>query len=229
MAETPSGNLIYILEDDTDIREIEIYTLRSQGFVCEGFTKAADFFLSLERRVPDLLVLDIMLPDADGCTVLSRLRNSEKTRQLPILMATARGAEFERIRALNLGADDYLVKPFSMLEMAARIKAILRRTHLGNSEVLTFGEITLDSTKHEARVSGRLLDLSKKEFELLEIFLTHPGRVYSRETLLDLIWDDAHDTTSRTVDVHVGTLRAKLRDAANCIHTVHGVGYKLQP
>ncbi len=222
------GNLIYILEDDTDIREIEMYTLRSQGFLCEGFSKASEFFLALERRIPDLLVLDMMLPDADGNAVLSRLKATEMTSSLPVLMATARGAEFERIRALNVGADDYLVKPFSMLEMAARIQAILRRTNPKKSEVVSFGPLTLDSMKYEARVNGRTLDLSKKEFDLLETLLTHPGRVYSREALLNLIWNDAHDTSSRTVDVHVGTLRAKLGEAGNLIRTVHGVGYKLQ-
>ena len=222
------ANLIYILEDDTDIREIEMYTLRSQGFLCEGFTRASDFFLALERHIPDLLVLDMMLPDADGNAVLSRLKASEKTSSMPVLMATARGDEFERIRALNVGADDYLVKPFSMLEMAARIQAILRRTNPRNSDVVSLGPIALDSIKHEVRVKGRALDLSKKEFDLLETLLTHPGRVYSREALLNLIWDDTYDSSSRTVDVHVGTLRAKLGDAGNLIRTVHGVGYKLQ-
>lgn len=226
MTTSQTTNLIYILEDDTDIREIEIYTLRSQGYVCEGFTKASEFFAALERRIPDLLVLDMMLPDADGSAVLSRLKLSEKTKELPILMATARGAEFERIRALNLGADDYLVKPFSMLEMAARIKAILRRTNPKESESVSLGPVSLDSARHEATVNGTTLDLSKKEFDLLEILITHPGHVYSRETLLDLVWDDAHDTTSRTVDVHIGTLRAKLGEAGTIIRTVHGVGYK---
>ncbi len=226
MTTSQTTNLIYILEDDTDIREIEIYTLRSQGYVCEGFTKASEFFAALERRIPDLLVLDMMLPDADGSAVLSRLKLSEKTKELPILMATARGAEFERIRALNLGADDYLVKPFSMLEMAARIKAILRRTNPKESESVSLGPVSLDSARHEATVNGASLDLSKKEFDLLEILITHPGHVYSREALLDLVWDDAHDTTSRTVDVHIGTLRAKLGEAGTIIRTVHGVGYK---
>lgn len=226
MTTSQTTNLIYILEDDTDIREIEIYTLRSQGYVCEGFTKASEFFAALERRIPDLLVLDMMLPDADGSAVLSRLKLSEKTKELPILMATARGAEFERIRALNLGADDYLVKPFSMLEMAARIKAILRRTNPKESESVSLGPVSLDSARHEATVNGTSLDLSKKEFDLLEILITHPGHVYSREALLDLVWDDAHDTTSRTVDVHIGTLRAKLGEAGTIIRTVHGVGYK---
>ncbi len=226
MTTSQTTNLIYILEDDTDIREIEIYTLRSQGYVCEGFTKASEFFAALERRIPDLLVLDMMLPDADGSAVLSRLKLSEKTKELPVLMATARGAEFERIRALNLGADDYLVKPFSMLEMAARIKAILRRTNPKESESVSLGPVSLDSARHEATVNGCALDLSKKEFDLLEILITHPGHVYSREALLDLVWDDAHDTTSRTVDVHIGTLRAKLGEAGTIIRTVHGVGYK---
>ncbi len=226
MTTSQTTNLIYILEDDTDIREIEIYTLRSQGYVCEGFTKASEFFAALERRIPDLLVLDMMLPDADGSAVLSRLKLSEKTKELPVLMATARGAEFERIRALNLGADDYLVKPFSMLEMAARIKAILRRTNPKETQSVSLGPVSLDSARHEATVNGTTLDLSKKEFDLLEILITHPGHVYSRETLLDLVWDDAHDTTSRTVDVHIGTLRAKLGEAGTIIRTVHGVGYK---
>ncbi len=227
---TPSNeeNLIYILEDDKDIREIEIYTLRSQGFHCEGFTKAEDFFLSLERRVPDLLLLDMMLPDADGSAVLSKLKTNEKTCALPVIMATAKGAEFERIKALNLGADDYLVKPFSMLEMAARVKAVLRRTKKEASNLLHLGAIALDRSSHEVKVDGTLIDLSKKEFDLLEIFLSHPGHVYSRDTLLDLVWDEARDTTTRTVDVHVGTLRAKLGDSGITIRTVHGVGYKAQ-
>lgn len=228
MAQTAAGHLVYIVEDDTDIREIELYTLRSQGMRCEGFGVAKDFFLGLERQAPDLVLLDVMLPDMSGTDVLSRLKASQKTERIPVIMATARGAEFERVKTLNAGADDYLVKPFSMLEMAARINAVLRRTASFAPQETTYGPITLDAQKRSVKVDGKGVELSKKEFDILELLLEQPGRVLSRETILNRLWDDIPDSSSRTVDVHIGTLRTKLKEAGKLIRTVHGVGYKLE-
>ncbi len=227
MAQNASAHLIYILEDDTDIREIELYTLRSQGMRCEGFGTAAAFFRAMERQIPDLVLLDVMLPDESGTRVLSRLKASEKTEALPVIMATARGAEYERVKSLNDGADDYLVKPFSMLEMAARINAVLRRTANKENDERVFGPIVLNSEKRLVTVSGQPVELSKKEFDILELMIGQPGRVFSRETILNLLWEDIPDSSSRTVDVHIGTLRTKLKDAGKLIRTVHGVGYKI--
>ena len=227
MAQNASGHLIYILEDDTDIREIELYTLRSQGMRCEGFGTAATFYRALERQLPDLVLLDVMLPDESGTRVLSHLKASDKTAQLPVIMATARGAEYERVKALNAGADDYLVKPFSMLEMAARINAVLRRTASQGNDEHVFGPIVLDSQKRLVTVNAQAVELSKKEFDILELLIGQPGRVFSRETILNLLWEEIPDSSSRTVDVHIGTLRTKLKEAGKLIRTVHGVGYKV--
>lgn len=169
-----------------------------------------------------------MLPDMSGTDVLSRLKASEKTERIPVIMSTARGAEFERVKTLNAGADDYLVKPFSMLEMAARINAVLRRTASFAPQETTYGPITLDAQKRSVKVDGKGVELSKKEFDILELLLEQPGRVLSRETILNRLWDDIPDSSSRTVDVHIGTLRTKLKEAGKLIRTVHGVGYKLE-
>lgn len=220
--------MIYCLEDDADIRELELYTLNSMNFKAEGFADAQSFFQAIAKELPELVVLDVMLPDMSGVDVLKKLRTTPKTAKLPVIMATARGAEYEKIKALDLGADDYMTKPFSVMEMVARIKAILRRSNEGSDAkgVVKFGKIVINEVKHSVTADDKKLDLSLKEFELLLLLIKHPGRVYSRDELLNLIWGIDYDGENRTVDVHIRALRSKLGDLENVIQTVRGIGYK---
>lgn len=220
--------MIYCLEDDADIRELELYTLNSMNFKAEGFADAQSFFQAIAKELPELVVLDVMLPDMSGVDVLKKLRANPKTAKLPVIMATARGAEYEKIKALDLGADDYMTKPFSVMEMVARIKAILRRSNEGSDTKgeVKFGKIVINEVKHSVTADDKKLDLSLKEFELLLLLIKHPGRVYSRDELLNLIWGIDYDGENRTVDVHIRALRSKLGDLENVIQTVRGIGYK---
>lgn len=220
--------MIYCLEDDADIRELELYTLNSMNFKAEGFADAQSFFQAIAKELPELVVLDVMLPDMSGVDVLKKLRTTPKTAKLPVIMATARGAEYEKIKALDLGADDYMTKPFSVMEMVARIKAILRRSNEGSDVKgeVKFGKIVINEVKHSVTADDKKLDLSLKEFELLLLLIKHPGRVYSRDELLNLIWGIDYDGENRTVDVHIRALRSKLGDLENVIQTVRGIGYK---
>ncbi len=220
--------MIYCVEDDTDIREIETYTLRSLNLQAEGFPDGKSFFEAVNREIPELVLLDVMLPDMDGVEILRRLRKNARTRSIPVIMATAKGAEYERVGALDAGADDYLTKPFSMMEMAARVRAVLRRTRDAREEVLQMGRIELNDSRHEVRADGRTVELTFKEFELLALLMRHPGRVYSREMLLGKIWNLDYDGENRTVDVHVRNLRQKLGDCGDIIKTVRGLGYKAE-
>lgn len=220
--------MIYCLEDDADIRELELYTLNSMNFKAEGFADAQSFFQAIAKELPELVVLDVMLPDMSGVDVLKKLRATPKTAKLPVIMATARGAEYEKIKALDLGADDYMTKPFSVMEMVARIKAILRRSNEGSDVKgeVKFGKIVINEVKHSVTADDKKLDLSLKEFELLLLLIKHPGRVYSRDELLNLIWGIDYDGENRTVDVHIRALRSKLGELENVIQTVRGIGYK---
>lgn len=220
--------MIYCLEDDADIRELELYTLNSMNFKAEGFADAQSFFQAIAKELPELVVLDVMLPDMSGVDVLKKLRANPKTAKLPVIMATARGAEYEKIKALDLGADDYMTKPFSVMEMVARIKAILRRSNEGSDAKgeVKFGKIEINEVKHSVTADDKKLDLSLKEFELLLLLIKHPGRVYSRDELLNLIWGIDYDGENRTVDVHIRALRSKLGELENVIQTVRGIGYK---
>lgn len=220
--------MIYCVEDDTDIREIELYTLRSMNLEAEGFADGHSFFAALAKEQPDLVILDVMLPDMDGVEILKRLKRSSKTHSIPVIMATARSAEYEKITALDHGADDYLTKPFSMMEMAARVKAVLRRTSDNREEIITIGGLMVNEAMHVVKVQGETIDLTFKEYELLILLIKHQGRVYSREQLLDRIWSTEYDGESRTVDVHVRTLRQKLGEMGYIIRTVRGVGYKVE-
>ena len=219
-------NLIYCLEDDADIRELEMYTLNSMSFEAVGFENAQSFFQGLREKTPNLIVIDVMLPDLSGVEVLKRLRSNPKTKSIPVIMATARGAEYEKIKALDLGADDYMTKPFSVMEMVARIKAILRRSEKEEAVDTVLGPICLNVAQHTAKLDGQALDLSLKEFELLLLLIKHPGRVYSRDELLNIIWGIEYDGENRTIDVHVRALRSKLGQYENIIQTIRGVGYK---
>ncbi len=220
---------VFCVEDDADIRAIELYALSSSGLEAEGFADAASFMSALDAGLPDLVLLDVMLPDMSGVEVLQKLRATPRTRRLPVMMATARGAEFERIQALNLGADDYLVKPFSMLEMVARVKAVLRRT---TPETADFeeqvGELAVNAAARSVRVAGEPVELTHKEFELLVLLMRHPGRVYTRDQLHEQIWGREYDGEDRTVDVHVRRLRQKLGSAERFLRTVRSVGYKFE-
>ncbi len=224
--------MIYCVEDDQSIREIELYTLKTMGFEAVGFADGKSFWQSLEKKMPDLVLLDVMLPEIDGIELLKMIRANPKTKHLAVIMATARDAEIEKIRALNLGADDYLAKPFSMLEMAARVKAVLRRT-LGSKEErrgikVEAGPIHIDNAAHTVTVQGKRVELTLKEHEILNLLCRHCGRVFSRDDLLNQIWGMDYDGESRTVDMHIKTLRQKLGQAGSLIKTVRGIGYKLE-
>lgn len=219
--------MIFYVEDDNSIREIVLYTLQSMGFKAQGYQDGQSFFKALETTTPSLIMLDVMLPDLDGIEILKHLKRQPKTSEIPVIMATARGAEIEKIQALDLGADDYLAKPFSMMEMVARVKAVMRRYKKESPKLLVADTLMLDENSHVVKDGERVIDLTYKEYELLALLLKHQGRVYSREQILDLVWGHNYDGESRTVDVHIRTLRSKLGDCAALIKTVRGVGYKL--
>ena len=220
--------MIFTVEDDESIREIEIYTLNSMGFKSRGFSDASALFEALEKDIPDLIILDIMLPGESGVSILRRLKASHEYRDIPVIMATAKGSEYDKVESLDAGADDYLVKPFGMMEMVSRVKAVLRRSGKKETSVLTLGLITLNKAEHVVMVEGRKIALTLKEFDLLELLMSNPGIVFTRETLLDRIWMQSAGTETRTVDAHIKTLRQKLGSAGALIETVRGVGYRIE-
>ena len=220
--------MIYVVEDDAEIREMEVYTLKSTGFEAEGFEDGSAFFNALKKNRPELILLDVMLPKQDGISILKELRRSADTKNIPVIMATAKGAEYDRISGLDLGADDYLVKPFGMMEMAARVKAVLRRTANDHDEkFLQYGRLCMDTEKHTVIADRQNVILTLKEFEILHLLLKNPGTVFTRDRLLSSVWGTEYDQETRTVDVHIRTLRAKLGSCAEMIQTVRGVGYRL--
>ena len=221
--------MIYCIEDDASIREIEVYTLNSTGFQAEGFADGKAFFEALAKQMPDLILLDIMLPDEDGITILKKLRAASAYAKLPVILATAKGAEYDRIQGLDLGADDYLVKPFSMLEMVSRVRAVLRRSKQeADAAVLSAGHVRMNVQEHTVTVDGKSVVLTLKEFELLKIMLENPRIVFTRDRLLNDIWDMSYSGDTRTVDVHIKTLRQKLGIGGEIIGTVRGVGYRIE-
>lgn len=222
--------MIYLLEDDTSIQNFVLYTLQNTGFEAEGFERPSDFWKQMENTLPDLLLLDIMLPEEDGISILKKLRSSARTKNLPIIMLTAKGTEFDKVLGLDSGADDYVSKPFSMMELMSRIKALLRRseTMVTKSDSFTVGPLYVNTSKHIVTVNGtEVTTLTYKEFELLSMLLKNKETVLSRDTILQTIWGYDFDGESRTVDVHVRTLRQKLGDAGALIETVRGFGYKI--
>ena len=222
--------MIYYVEDDDNIRGLTLYALRQQGIEAEGFASDSEFKAAVARRVPDAVLLDIMLPDTDGLEIMRRLRADQATATVPIMMLTAKDSELDKVVALDGGADDYLTKPFSLMELTSRCRALLRRggmTAKAAPELLAVGGIELSPSHREARVDGRELKLTLREFDLLEYLMRKPGVVFSRESLLQSVWGWDFDGGSRTVDVHVQTLRQKLGDHADRIETVRGVGYRL--
>ena len=221
--------MIYLVEDDESIRELVVYTLNSQGMEAEGFGTPSDCWKALEYKVPDLILLDIMLPEEDGLDILVKLRKKSDTKNLPIAMLTAKGSEYDTVKGLDSGADDYIPKPFRMMELVSRIKALLRRsgkTGQADKEYSIDG-LYVSQKKHQVKVGDREVVLTLKEFELLLLLLSNPGIVFTRAQLLDKIWGYQFDGESRTVDVHIRTLRQKLGEAGRYIETVRGMGYKI--
>ncbi len=222
--------MIYCLEDDASIREMIVYTLQSYGMEARGFDRPSAFWRAMESGAPDLLLLDIMLPEEDGLSILSRLRANHNTAQLPILVLTAKGSEYDKVVGLDGGADDYLAKPFGIMELLARIRAILRRTEKTNekkAKEYAVGALYVDSARHVVMDGNREVSLTNKEYNMLLFFLEHPGIVFTRDQLLNHIWGYSFDGESRTVDVHIRTLRTKLGECGDLIETVRGIGYKL--
>mgnify|MGYP000144396657 CR=1 FL=1 len=220
--------MIYLLEDDDSIRDFVIYTLVSQGMEARGFDRPSAFWAGMEESVPSLVLLDIMLPEEDGMSVLKKLRESPRTRKLPVIMLTAKSTEYDKVMGLDAGADDYIAKPFGMMELLSRIRALLRRTETENG-TLRCGILEVDPGQHIVRVRGQETILTQKEFEVLCLLLRNPGQVLYREQLIENVWGYAFTGESRTVDVHVRTLRQKLGEAGAYIETVRGYGYKISP
>lgn len=221
--------MIFCVEDDHAIRDLMIYTLNSAGFEAKGFPDGSSFYEALKEETPQLVMLDIMLPDEDGMTILKRLRSSTATESVPVIMATAKGTEYDKVIGLDLGADDYLTKPFGMMEMVSRVKAVLRRTDPKDTvKLLQVGNLTLNTREHTVSVERERVQLTLKEYELLKKFMENQGRVFSRDQLLQSIWGMDYLGETRTVDVHIGTLRTKLGVCGSYIETVRGVGYRLE-
>ena len=221
--------LIYIVEDDQNIREIESFALKNSGYQIQDFSCAKDFYRALKDKTPDLAILDIMLPDEDGMEILQKLRRNPETRRLPIMMVTAKTTEMDRVKGLDLGADDYMSKPFGVMELISRVKALLRRS-MGEvqEKLLKIGEILLDDERHQVFVGDTPCELTYKEYELLRLFMQNRGMVLSRDIIMDRIWETNCDVESRTLDVHLKTLRAKLGESAKHIKTIRNVGYRME-
>lgn len=220
--------MIYCVEDENSIRELMVYAMRASGFEAAGFESGEGFWKVVKDRTPELVVLDVMLPGEDGLTILKKLRSHPATAHIPVIMATARGSEYDKVIGLDGGADDYLVKPFGMMEMISRIKAVLRRASPPQTRILSCGGIALDESRHTVTVNGRSAALTLKEYELLKLFMENQGTVFTREMLLLSIWGMEFLGETRTVDVHIGTLRTKLAEEGSLIRTVRGVGYKME-
>lgn len=222
--------MIFCVEDDAGIRDLMIYTLNASGFRAVGFENAKEFYTALADTVPELIMLDIMLPGEDGISILKRLKADARTADIPVIMATAKGNEYDKVIGLDLGADDYLAKPFGMMEMASRVRAVLRRSGRAaeKPQLIRVGGLEMNLGEHIVTADGIRVQLTLKEFELLHTFMTNPGRAFTREQLLSSVWCEDFMGETRTVDVHVGTLRQKLGGCGKYIRTVRGVGYRLE-
>ena len=222
--------MIYLVEDDNSIRELVAYTFNTAGLEAEGFDKPSLFWEALEKRKPDLVLLDIMLPEEDGIQILQKLRQREDTKKLPVIMLTAKGSEYDKVMGLESGADDYVSKPFGMMELLARVKALLRRTEdlrPAQENRYVIGDLTVNQKRHEVLVKGEAVTLTKKEFDMLCYLLENKGMVLTRDQLLNQIWGYDFDGENRTVDVHIRTMRQKLGDCGTYIETIRGIGYKI--
>ena len=221
--------MVWCVDDDSTIREIEVYTLEQTGFAARGFADGVSMLEALKDEIPELIILDIMMPELDGIEVLKRLRSEPLNKDIPVIMATAKGTEMDKIGGLNMGADDYLVKPFGVMEMVARVKAVLRRSvKTVESDGITVGSITLKEKEHKVISDGEKVELTHKEFEMLKLFMQNPNMVFSRDKLMSEIWGMDYIGETRTVDMHIKTLRHKLGSAGGQIKTVIGVGYRLE-
>ena len=221
--------MIYIVEDDQNIREIESFALKNSGYTIMDFECAKDFYHQLAEKVPDCILLDIMLPDEDGLEILKKIRSIPDTRKVPIMMITAKTAELDKVKGLDLGADDYITKPFGIMELISRVKALLRRSmNMEDEKFLSAGDIFLDGEKHMVYVKDEPLDLTFKEYELLKLLIQNQGIVMSRDVIMERIWGIDFEGESRTLDVHIKTLRQKLKNAGTLIKTVRNVGYMIE-
>ncbi|MCI7790543.1 MAG: response regulator transcription factor [Lachnospiraceae bacterium] len=221
--------LIYVVEDDNDILEIETFALKNSNYEVKGFSNAKDFYKAVEEKIPSLAVLDVMLPDEDGLQIVQKLREMPKVCHIPIIMVTARTTEIDKVKGLDMGADDYLTKPFGVMELIARVKALLRRS--GKQEekkLLELGELQMDDEKHAVYVNEKVCELTFKEYELLKMFLENAGIVLTRESIMNRIWGTDYSGETRTVDMHIKTLRQKLGEAGNKIKTIRNVGYLME-
>ena len=222
---------IWCIEDDENINNLITYALASQGFEAEGMLNYSSFEEKLKTEMPDLLLLDIMLPDVDGITILKNIKENKNTEDIPVIMLTAKNSEIDIVKALDGGAEDYITKPFGILEMVSRVKAVLRRYEKTkkDEDLLKCGNVVMDKTSHTVTVDGKTTELTLKEYSLLKLFMDNPKKVFTREHIMDEVWGDSFVGESRTVDMHIKTLRQKLGTAGDCIVTIRGVGYKLEP
>ncbi len=219
--------MIYYAEDDRSIRELVIYTLRNTGFEAEGFESGTELYEAVENKIPQLILLDIMLPDEDGISILKNIRNNSATEKIPVIMVTAKGTEYDKITGLDSGADDYISKPFGVMELISRIKAVLRRTQTEETDkILSYRNIKINPSSHTVTVDNVPIELTLKEYELLFLLIKNKGNVLTRDMLLEKIWGYNFDGETRTVDVHIRTLRSKIKDNGEIIETVRGVGYR---
>lgn len=219
--------MIYVVEDDKGIRELELYALQNSGFEARGFQDAREFYAACNHQLPRLVLLDIMLSGEDGLHILDTLRSQPNTRHIPVIMVTAKAGELDRVKGLDAGADDYIVKPFGVMELVSRVKSLLRRTDSSPADMLCFEDIVLDDRQHLVTVGGEARTLTYKEFKLLKFLMTNAGLVFSRDRLMNEVWGFSYEGESRTVDVHIKTLRQKLGPAGSAIKTVRNVGYKI--
>ena len=225
------GKWIYYVEDDTSIRELVLYALKTAEFQVMGFENAASFYKRMKEQQPDLILLDIMLPDEDGVSILKKLKSRPDTENIPVIMMTAKSSEYDKVLGLDSGADDYITKPFGVMELISRVKAVIRRSDRSKGsagEVLKIGELVLDEQKHEVYARGQAVSLTFKEFELLSYLMKNRGLVLSRDKILNTIWNYVYEGESRTVDVHIGSLRQKLGTCGDFIKTIRGIGYKIE-
>lgn len=221
--------MIFCVEDDSSIRDLMLYTLSSAGFKAKGFADSAELFSALQDETPELIMLDVMLPGEDGLSVLKKLRSHTATAKIPVIIASAKGTEYDKVIGLDLGADDYLSKPFGMMEMISRVKAVLRRVSPNDkAKTLSVGEIELNMDKHTVKAGGKRVSLTLKEYELLQKFMENIGLVFTRDQLVQSVWGSDFMGETRTVDVHIGTLRTKLGECGEYIETVRGVGYRME-
>lgn len=221
--------MIYCIEDDNGIRDLIVYTLTASGYEAKGFADSSEFWMAVKQEIPTLILLDVMLPNEDGISILKKIRSDKKTAEVPVIMETAKETEYDKVVALDLGADDYLTKPFGMMEMVSRVRAVLRRTSKEEKKQdLKLNELEINTSRHIVYVNGKEVYLTLKEYDLLKLFMENIGRAFTRDQLLSSVWGTEYVGETRTVDVHIGTLRTKLGSAGDYIKTVRGVGYRME-